>query len=191
MTNSVAPADLAASMAVIGLRGADRRADSSETAELVGTGAEAFRSVIPRNPECRFDHGRIEAEPLRGFDFDQSLGSLFDRLRVDELRLPGFDWARKVRCEDCAVERGALHVDRGPVRGRCAACGGRMVRLVFFTVGTLERASLSQDELSRPLADAGLGAGDVVLSGSPLRGVLLGDPHAAAAESPSKVIRAS
>lgn len=178
---------LAASIAVIRLLAAEGQGTLAETCEIVSTGAETFRSVIPRNPDCRFDHERIEVDPLRGVDFDQTIGSLFDRLQVDALRLPGFDWTRKIRCERCAKSSETLRVARGPVPEICGRCGGGMVRVQFYDVrGALMRETLTRDELSRTLAEAGLEPGDVLLPASCRRGALLGDPFAPGTSHPTQ-----
>jgi len=168
---------LAASLGAIRIREAARQGAPSETVEIVSTGAESCRSVIPRNPDCRFDHGPIGLEPGCEVDFGQSLGSFLDAHQVDVFDLPGFDWARRVRCECCGAEQGTLHVARGAVRDRCTACGGGMVRVAFHTVPALERDALSRDELTRTLAEVGLEPGDVVVPVPSRRGILLGDPH--------------
>ena len=167
---------LAASVAAMRVLERGRRESPGETAEIVTTGTEAFRTVIPGNPDCPFGHERHELELLRDFDFGQTLGSIFDLVQADSLRLPGFLWNLKSRCVKCAREHPWIRVARGGESGSCAHCGGPLIRLGFHEFDSLERELLSAGDLSRCLEEIGLGPGDVLIPGDSSQALLLGDP---------------
>lgn len=154
-------------------------ADAPDDAEWVihPASGECYRTKLSPNPQCRFDHARLDVELLPGFDPAATLADLFDLLGVESLRIPAFSWELRLACRNCARETETLRVARGAHAGRCQSCGGQLDPLAFHRSVELRRADLTAGQLARPLADIGLHAGDVVQSGAaPRRTVQLGNP---------------
>jgi hypothetical protein len=156
------------------------------TIELVASGTRMFRTTLPRNDACRFDHRRLgRIETLQEFDSDQTIGSFFDYLQCQEIELFDFRWDRKFRCAACAHEFESLRVKRALPPEPCPSCWENAEPLGFHAVPSIRKSSLPEAALRRSLRELGLQCGDIVVPDFTPQAIQLGDPFRPAAAAPA------
>lgn len=123
-------------------------------------------TALRRSPRCRFDHRRLELEPLAAtaaaLSFADALCLAGDAAPA-RLRVLGHMFVRTLRCPGCGAERRVLRLRERlrPRDTRCAVCGATMTCSGFDCAEWLDGAALG-DGARRTLHSAGIAAGDVV-----------------------------
>lgn len=121
------------------------------------------RAMLTKNPNCRFDHRSLDPQ-LLDHDPRQPLRHIFAQMDFHTLAFPGQRWSTRWHCAGCGEMREVLRVAgyASPVCG----CGSRMEPPPLAATSTLHRAKLSEGVLDTTVAELGLRAGEVILSGA-------------------------
>jgi len=171
-----APAALgafAASLAALQLGALEAGDANVELTACPATG-EMWRTRLPRNAGCRFDHQAPDVERLAEIDFTTPLGGLFALLETRTLEVPGFTFAGSARCDRCDCAEEALWLLHPPYPP-CPRCGAPQEYPRFFARPVLHADALRPWELERGLSASGLRPGEVVRTDTG-RWVRLGAP---------------
>jgi hypothetical protein len=124
-----------------------------------------------RNPNCRFDHQVWEIQPLAIAPGRMTWSQLLNCVAPESpretmaVRVAGHGFTRSLLCSGCgafAARHAALERRMRTALKRCPKCGHNAEPAGIDTDDWLPVASLSNRDLRRSLASAGLRIGDVV-----------------------------